>query len=144
MKRFAQVVVCQCSHGRAGANVGGQNLPASDVIYQYPHQQSRFYLFKNVLMWQDRKESIHAPIRFFVECSSRHLVVCFHAHQYGCRAARVTCRTDVFTAILLNSHSICSIDWIGHHISPRSWIRCTHARVSFFTSGCERFVTSPS
>jgi hypothetical protein len=33
VKRFAQVVLCQCSYGRASANIGGQNPLTSDVIY---------------------------------------------------------------------------------------------------------------
>jgi hypothetical protein len=34
VKRFAQVFLYQCSYGRASANIGGQNLLTSDVIYQ--------------------------------------------------------------------------------------------------------------
>ena len=32
-KRFFQETLSQCSYGRASANVGGQNLLTSDVIY---------------------------------------------------------------------------------------------------------------
>jgi hypothetical protein len=40
---FSRKRVYQCSHGRASANVGGQNLPASDVIYHVACQPSRYF-----------------------------------------------------------------------------------------------------
>jgi hypothetical protein len=43
VKRFAQVFLYQCSYGRASANIGGQNLLTSDVIYQLRHQQTSLY-----------------------------------------------------------------------------------------------------
>ena len=90
VKRFAQVVLCQCSYGRASANVGGQNLPTSDVIYQSYRVRRISTLLKAFSMGTRRMQTRRNPPNpALCGWSGGHVHLTVNSVYYGTRTNQV-------------------------------------------------------